>query len=72
MEINWTDGMRNEVLHRVRADRNIVNTVNRTKADRIGHILLRNCFIKLVIEGNIEERIQVKGKRGRGRKQILN
>jgi hypothetical protein len=28
------------------------------KKERIGHILRRNCFLKLVIEGNIEGRMK--------------
>jgi len=34
----------------------------------IGHILRKNCFLKHVIEGNIEGT----GRRGRRRKQLLN
>jgi len=33
MEISWTDRVRNEeVLHRVKEDRNILCTINRRKA----------------------------------------
>ena len=46
--------MRNEdVLHRVKEERNIPHTINRRKANWIGHILRRNCLLKYVIEGNI-------------------
>jgi hypothetical protein len=34
-------------------------------------MLLRNSFLKHVIEGKIEERIEVTGKRGRKRRQLL-
>jgi hypothetical protein len=37
-----------------------------------GHILRTNCFLKLVIEGNIEGRIGVKGRRGIRRKQLTD
>jgi len=47
-----------------------LHTTNRRKADWIGHILRRNCLLKLVIEGNIAGRIDVTGRRGRRRKQI--
>jgi hypothetical protein len=44
-KISWTDLVRNEeVLHRVKEER---------KANWIGHILRRNCFIKHVTEGKI-------------------
>jgi len=33
------------------------------KANWIGHILRRNCFLKRVIEGKIEGRIAVMGRR---------
>jgi hypothetical protein len=35
-------------------------------------MLLRNCPLKHVIEGKTEERIEVKGRRGRRRKQLLD
>jgi hypothetical protein len=35
-----------EVLHRVKADRNIPSTINRRKANWIGRILHRNCLLK--------------------------
>jgi hypothetical protein len=51
-KISWTDRVRNEeVLHRVKKERNIVHTVKRRKANWIGHILRRNCLLKHVIEG---------------------
>jgi len=37
------------------------------KADWFGHILRRNCLLKRVIEGKIEGRIEVRGRRGRRR-----
>jgi hypothetical protein len=40
-----------EVLHRVKEERNIVHTVKRRKANWIGHILRRNCLLKHVTEG---------------------
>jgi hypothetical protein len=72
-KISWTDRVRNEdVLHRVKEERNIVHTIKRRKANWIGHILRRNCLLKHVIEGNLEERIEVMGRRGRRRKQLLD
>ena len=58
--ISWTDHVRNEeVLHRVK-ERIITYTINRTKANWIGHILRRNCRLKHVIEGKTEGRIEVR------------
>jgi len=45
------DGVENEeVLQRVKEERNILYTMKRKKADWIGHILGRNCLVKHVIE----------------------
>jgi len=41
-------------------------------ASWIGHILRRNCFLKHVIEEKIEGSIEVTGRRGRRRKQLLD
>jgi hypothetical protein len=69
-KISWTDRVRNEeVLHRVKEERNIVLTIKRRKANWIDHILRRNCLLKHVIEGKLEGR---KGRRGRRRKQLLD
>ena len=43
-----------EVLHRVKFDSNIQNTLQRRKANWIGHILRKNCLLKYVIEGKVE------------------
>lgn len=43
-----------------------------TKANRIGHNLRRNCLLKRVTGGNIEEEMEVTGMRGRRRNQLLN
>jgi hypothetical protein len=72
-KISWTDRVRNEeVLHRVKEERNIVHTIKRRKANWIGHILRRNCQLKHVIAGKIQGRIGVTRRRGRGRKQLLD
>jgi hypothetical protein len=54
-KISWTARVRyEEVLRRVKEERNILYTMKRRKANWIGHILRRNCLIKHVIEGEIE------------------
>jgi hypothetical protein len=55
MEISWTDHVRNEeVLLRVKEQRNILHEISKRKANWIGHILRRNCLLRLVIEGKIK------------------
>jgi hypothetical protein len=73
-KISWTDRVRNEVLvlHRVKEERNIVHTIKRREANWIDHILRRNCLLKHVIEGKLEGRIEMTGRRGRRRKQLLD
>jgi hypothetical protein len=71
--ISWTDRVRNEdVLHRVKEERNILHTIKRRKVNWIGHILRRNCLLKHVIEGKLEGRIEMMGRRGRRRKKLLD
>jgi hypothetical protein len=60
-----------EILHRVKEERNILNTTKRRKANWLGHILRRNSLLKHVTEGKIEGRREVTGRRGRRRKQLL-
>ena len=68
-KISWTDRVRNEeVLHRVKEERNILHTIKRRKANWIGHILRRNCLLK----HNGEGKRGVTGKQGRRCKQLLD
>ena len=72
-KISWTDRVRSEVvLLRVKEQRDILHTVKRRKVKRIGHIVCRNCLLKNIIEGKVEGRIEVTGRRGRRRKQLLD
>jgi hypothetical protein len=53
-KIIWTDRVRNEeVLHRVKEERNILHTIQRSSGNWIGHILRRNCLLKHIIKENI-------------------
>jgi len=61
-----------QVLQRVRVERNILHAINRRNARWIGHILRRICRLKHVIEGKVERRIEMKVRRGRRRKQLLD
>jgi hypothetical protein len=70
-KISWTDRVRNEeVLHRVKVERNLVYTIKRRKNNLIGNILRRNCLLKRISEGNIEGGIDMTGRRGTKRKQL--
>jgi hypothetical protein len=44
----------------------------RLQANWIGHILLRNCPLKHAIEGKLEGRTEMMGRRGRRSKQLLD
>jgi len=46
--------------------------MRRSKANWFGYILCRNCLLKHIIEGKIEGRIAVKGRRRRRSKQRLD
>jgi hypothetical protein len=72
-KISWTDHMRKEeVLLRVKEQRNILLEINKRKANWIGHIFHRNCLLQQVIEGKIKGEIEVTGRRGRRRKKLLD
>ena len=53
--------MRNEeVLLRVKEQRNILHEISKRKANWIGHILRRNCLLQRVIEGKIKGGIGIR------------
>ena len=61
-----------EVLLRVKEQRNILHEINKRKANWIGHILRRNCPLQRVIEGKIKGRIEMTGRWGRRRRKLLD
>jgi hypothetical protein len=61
-----------EVLLRVKEQRNTLHEISKKKANWIGHILRRNCLLQQVIEGKIKGRIEVTGIRGRRRRKLLD
>ena len=70
-KISWTDHVRKEeVLYRVKEQRNILHEMNKWKANWIGHISRRNCLLQRVIEGKIKGGIEVTGERGRRRREL--
>jgi len=72
-KISWTDHVRNEdVLLRVKEQRNILHEIRKRKANWIGHILRRNCLLQQVIERKIKGGIEVMGRQGRRHRKLLN
>ena len=70
---SWTDHVRNEdVLLRVKEQRNILHEIRKRKANWIGHILRRNCLLQRVIEGKIQGGIEVTGRQGKRRRKLLD
>jgi hypothetical protein len=54
--------VKNEVLHKVKEERNILHTIRRSKDNWIGHTLHRNCLLKHVSEGKIDGGMEVTGR----------
>jgi hypothetical protein len=54
-KIGLTEHVRNEeVLLRVKEQKNVLREISKQKANWIGHILHRNYFLQRVIEGKIK------------------
>jgi len=72
-KISWTDHVRNEdVLLRVKEQRNILHEIRKRKANWIGHILCRNCLLQRVIEGKIKGGIEMTRRRRRRRRKLMD
>jgi hypothetical protein len=72
-KISWTDHVRNEdLLLRVKEQRNILHEIRKRKANWIGHILHRNCLLQQVTEGKIQGGIEMTGRKGRRRRKLLD
>ena len=71
--VSRTDHVRNEeVLLRVKEQRNILHQIRKRKAYWIGHILRRNCLLHQVIKGKIKGGIEETGRQGRRRRKLLD
>jgi hypothetical protein len=65
--------VRNEkVLLTVKEQRNVLHEISKRKANWIGHILRRNCLLQQVVERKIKGGIEVKGRRGRRGRKLLD
>jgi len=72
-KISWTDDVRNEeVVLRVKEQRNILHEISKRKVNWNGHILRRNCLLQQVIEGKIKRGIEVTERRGRRSRKLLD
>ena len=72
-KISWTDLVINEeVLLRVKEQRNILHEISKRTANWICHILRRNCLLQQVVEGKIKGGTEVTGRRGRRRRKLLD
>jgi len=72
-KVSWTDHVRNEdVLLRVKEQRNMLHEICKRKANWIGQILRRNCLLQRVIEGKIQGWIEVTGRQGKRRRKLLD
>jgi hypothetical protein len=70
--ISWTDHVRNEVLLRIKEQRNILHDTSKRKTNWIDHILRRNCLLRQDIEGKIKVGIELTGRRGRRRRKLMD
>jgi hypothetical protein len=62
-KISSTDHVRNEeVLLRVKEQRNILHEISKQKTNWVGHIMHRNCLLQQVIEGKIKGGLEVTGR----------
>jgi len=51
------DHMRNEeILYKVKEERNILQTIKQSQGNWFGHILCKNCLLKYVIDRKIQRR----------------
>jgi len=72
-KVSWTDHVRNEdVLLRVKEQRNTLHKIRKRKANWICHILRRNCLLQRVTEGKIQGGIEVTGRQGGRRRKLLD
>jgi hypothetical protein len=72
-KISWTNHVRNEnVLLRVKEQKNILHKIRKRKANWIGYILRRNYILQRVTEGKIQGGIEVTGRQGRRRRKLLD
>jgi hypothetical protein len=60
------------VVDKLKEQRNILHEISKRTANLFGHIKRRNCLLRQVIEGKIKGGLEVKGRRGRRRRKLLD
>jgi len=53
-------------------EKNVLYAIKIRKVNCIGHILCTHCFLPPAVEGNIEGRMELKGRRERRHRQLPN
>jgi hypothetical protein len=72
-KISSTDRVRNEeVLLRVKEQRNTLHEISKRKANWVCPILRRNCLLQQVIEGKKKRGVEVTGRGGRKCRKLLD
>ena len=72
-KISWSDHVRNEdVLFRIKEQRNILHEIRKWKANWTDHILRRNCLLQRVTKEKIQGGIEVTRRQGRRRRKLLD
>jgi hypothetical protein len=72
-KVTGNDCLRNEVLHRVKKKKktNTLYAIKGRKTNLIGHIWLRNCLLKHISDGEMEEGTEVTVRKGSRIKKLL-
>jgi len=68
--VRRTDRVKNEVLHRVKQERNTVHSIKIMKTNWIGRILCSSCLLKHGVEGKVDRRTD--GNTRKKTKQLLD
>jgi hypothetical protein len=72
-KIGWTDRVRKEeVLLRVKKQRNFLHEISKRKANWIGNILRRVCLLRQVIERKIKGGTEVTRRQGLRRRYLVD
>ena len=72
-KISYTDHVRNEeVLLRIKEQKNILHEISKRKANWIGQILCRIFLLQPVIERKVQGVLKVTERRGRRRRKLLD
>jgi hypothetical protein len=72
-KISFNDHVRTEeVLLRVKEQRNILHEISKRKSSWIGHILRKNCLLRQVIKEKKKGGIEVTGRPGSRRRKLLD